>query len=374
VKQALQKANITLVNDWQDSSGIHHGEATIGGITFSLQFTWPLSTSGTIQLPSNETLPVSDIRDFTGKLALQVGINGLLPPLQYVGLGNFGFSVENFAISFNEGDPLSAEVVFNIPGWDALNKLQFKVIQPKLNVVLGFVDQTFRVRAKGFMTSVQNSVDPRWNSNRLPIKLAFPENLRESLEISVADKNAVVEFSSLISLLSNRIDNQTLQVIKAFSKNITVQKLILRIPAGLSSISIIDVKTVSTSPLSIHGKMMMTNATFELTEEGTFFHAAIDTCGQQVSVNMLKNSSQYLTLETANKERSKNTPISIEAFLACVEAANERRPDTNFIQMNVSSYEFHLQTFQINYKLMPKISITKIGIVLSLPSQWNIFS
>ncbi|KAK2553613.1 hypothetical protein P5673_025106 [Acropora cervicornis] len=109
VKQALQKANITLVNDWQDSSGIHHGEATIGGITFSLQFTWPLSTSGTIQLPSNETLPVSDIRDFTGKLALQVGINGLLPPLQYVGLGNFGFSVENFAISFNEGDPLSAE-------------------------------------------------------------------------------------------------------------------------------------------------------------------------------------------------------------------------------------------------------------------------
>ena len=374
VKQALQKANITLVNDWQDSSGIHHGEATIGGITVSLQFTWPLSTSGTIQLPSNQTLPVSDIRDFTGKLALQVGINGLLPPLQYVGLGNFGFSVENFAISFNEGDLLSAEVVFNIPGWDALNKLQFKVIQPKLNVVLGFVDQTFKVRAKGFMTSVQNSVDPRWSSNRLPIKLAFPENLRDSLEISLADKNAVVEFSSLISLLSKRIDNQTLQVIKAFSENITVQKLNLRVPAGLSNISIIDVKTVSTSPLPIHGKMMMTNATFELREEGTFFHAAIDTCGQQVSVNMLKNSSQYLTLETANKERSKNTPISIEAFLTCVEAANESRPDTNFIQMNVSSYEFHLQTFQINYKLMPKISITKIGIVLSLPSQWNIFS
>ena len=368
----MRKENIDLVNIWQDSSGVQHGEATIGGLHFPLQFPWPLGTSDTIQIPNNQTLPIPDIRDFVERITKQVCINGSLPPLQLVGLANFGFSVESFVIYFNERNLSSAKMVFNIPGWDALNKFRFKVVQPKLNLLFDFVNRTFKTRAKGFMASIKSQDYPK--NNGLPIELAFPENLRYSLEISVADKTAVLEFSSLIGLLTARMDIEHLRAISDLSQNITVPKLHLRVSAGLSNISIVNMKTVSTRPFPVLGKVIMNNATLELTEIENSFNSAIDICGQRLWVNMLKDTSQYLTLEAAQEERRRNTSISIKALLICVEEIKERRPDINFVQMNVSPNEFRLDRFQINYKLRPKLKMAKFGILVDLPSQWNVFS
>ena len=375
MKQALRTVNIDLVNIRQDSSGVQHGNVTIGGLDFSLQFPWPLDNNGTLKLPSNHSLPVPDIRDFTGKLTHQVGINGSLPPLQLVGLGNFGFSIETFVIQFNEGNPSSIEMIFNIPGWDALNKFQFKVMQPKLNIELGFLNLVFNARAKSFMVTSFNQVDSRSSNKGLPIELAFPENQHNYLEISVADKYAIVEFDFLVPLLSARMERETLAAIADISQNITVSTLTLRVSAGLSNISIVSVTAVSTRPFSVLGKMVMSNATLELTEIGNSFHVSIYICqGQQLFVNMRSDKSQNLILETAREDKNKSISISIEAFLSCVEKIVERRPDINFMRMNISSYEFRLQQFQIIYKLRPKVELAKISILAALPSEWNVFN
>ena len=376
VKLALRIVNIDLVNNWRDSSGDQHGDVTIGGLKFSLQFPWPLGINGTIQLTSNQKLPVPDIRDFSRRLAHQVGINGSLPPLQLVGLGNFGFSIETLAISFNEGNLSSFEMVFNIPGWDALTKFRFKVVQPKLNVNLGFPSRTLKWRAKGFLVSINqdDQVDPRSDNKSLPIILSLPENQRDSLEISVADTNAVVEFNSLVPLLAARMDRETLEAISDISKNITVKTLKLRIPARLSNISIVNMKTVSLKSFSVLAKMVISNATLQLTETGNSFYAAIYTCGQQLSVNMLKGMSDYLIFELTREEKRKNASISIEAFLSCVEEIKNRRPDINFMRMNVSWYEFRLQQFQVKYRFRPKLKLASIAILVTLPSQWNVFN
>ena len=374
VKQALRTVNIDLVNNRQDSSGVQRGNVTIGGLDFSLQFPWPLDNNGTLKLPSNHNLPVPGIRDFTGKLTHQVGINGSLPPLQLVGLGNFGFSIETFVISFNEEKPSSIEMIFNIPGWDALNKFQFKVMQPKLNIEMSFLNLVFNARAKGFMASI-NQGDPRSSNKGLPIELAFPENQREYLEISIADEYAIIEFNSLVPMLSARMDKNTLEAISDISQNITVPKLNLRLSAGLSNISIINMTTVSTRPFPVLGKMDMNNATLELTEKGNAFQVAIYICqGQQLLVNMRSETSQYLILESAREGNHRNASISIEDFLLCFEEITERRPDINFMRMNVSSYEFRLQHFQIIYKLKPKLQLAKIGILVALPREWNVFN
>ena len=197
--QALREVNIELVNNWQDSHGIQHGDVTIGGLNFSLQFPWPFDISGTIQLPSNHKFPIPDIGDFSGRLTNQVGINGSLPPFHLVGLGNFGLSMETFLLSFKEGNVSSIKMVFIIPEWNALKQFQFNIVQPKLNVRLDFLNRTFTVKAKGFMVS-NLEIDPQWNKTGLPIELVFSESIGGSLEIHIADKNATMEFNFLMPL------------------------------------------------------------------------------------------------------------------------------------------------------------------------------
>ena len=373
MKQALRKGNIDLVNSWQDSSGVQHGEVTIGGLSCSLQFPWPLDINGNIQLTSNQKLPVPDIRDFAGRLTRQVGISGLLPPLHLVGLGDFGFSIETLVISFNKGNLSSIEIVFNIPGWDALNKFGFKVVQPKLNVKLSFRSRTLKWKAKGFLVSI-NQVHSLSDNKGLPIVLNFPKNEHDSLEISVADTNAVVEFKSLVPLLASRMAREILEAINDISQNITVPKLNLRVSVRLSNISIVNMKTVSISAFSVFSKMVLNNATLELTETGYSFDAAIYTCGQQLLVTMLKDTSDYLTFEATREEMGRNTSVSIRVFLSCVEEIKDRRPEINFMRMNVSSYEFRLQQFEVKYKLRPKLELDMIAILVTLPSEWNVFN
>ena len=102
--EALRKVNISLVNSRINSPGAQRGDVTFAGVKVSLEFPWPLDKNGTMQLPSNQRLPIPDVRDFARQLWRQVKINGLLPPLQLFGLGNYGLSMETFLISFQAGN------------------------------------------------------------------------------------------------------------------------------------------------------------------------------------------------------------------------------------------------------------------------------
>lgn len=104
VDQVLRKANIEPVNIWNESSGLHHADVTIGSLNISVQFPWPLNKSGSIQLPSNKNFPVPDIYDFAERFTKQVGVNGSLPSFQLVGVGNFGFAIDVFTLSFDDGN------------------------------------------------------------------------------------------------------------------------------------------------------------------------------------------------------------------------------------------------------------------------------
>ena len=369
VKWAVRKANIVLVNTWNDSSGLQHAEATIGGLNISLQFPWPMSTDGSIELPSNRRLPVPDIRNFAGRLAHQVGINGSLPPLHLAGVGNFGFSIETFLLSFDEGNMSSIQIGFSIPGWDALNKFQFKVVQPKLVIQLGFLNKTFQVKAKGFITALDQVVSHS-KSTGLPVQLVFPKHLGNSLEIGVADLNAIAGFDYLVPLLSARMDEEILKTISGISQNIKVPKFVLRVASGFSNITIVNIKTTSMRPFKVLGKMTITNATFELTQTQQFFHANVDICGQQFSVAMLKDNSQFLTLEVNKDIKS---PFPIKSFLSCVEERSDRRPDIKFVRMNPSSFAFRLDQLKISLRSQPKLELAKIIILAGLPTEWNIF-
>ena len=369
VKQALLKANIELGNIWNDSSGLQHAQATIGSLNISLQFPWPINSSGIIHLPSNETIPVPNIQEFAGRLASQVGINGSLPPLQLVGVGNFGFAIETFVISFDKGNVSSIQMAFSIPGWDALNKFQFKVVQPKLKLQLGFLTQKYNVIATGFITAI-NQVSHS-NIPGLPIELTLPENPDEFLEIRVADRNAVVDLSSLVSLLSARMDRDTLEAISDISQSITVPTFILRVAAGLSNFSIVNVTTISTKPFAVLGKMIVINATLELSDSINSFQATIESCGQRFLLNMFKGKGQFLTMEVSRSKKPNNMSVYIEGLLSCAEEIEERRPDISFMQLNIS---FPLHVFQISYRLKPKLELANISILVGLPSDWNIFS
>ena len=371
--RALRKVNIKVVNNWKGVSKEQHGDVTIGGLNFSLQFPWPLDTNGAIQLPSNQSLPIPDIRDFAGRLTHQVGINGSLPPFQLVGLGHFGLSMETFVLSFKAGNVSLIEMTFSIPGWDALKKFQFRIVQPKLNIELNFLNRKFKARAKGFMVSGYQ-VDSQSSKKGLPTELVLPEDQHDSLEIRVADKNAIVKFNSLIPLLSAFMDTETLGAISDISQNIVVPNLHLRVAAGLSNVSIVNMKTVSTRPFSVLGKVIIKNATLELTENGNSFYVIVNTCKQQLSVHLLNDTRQYLTLGAASEQKQRNTSIAMEAFLSCVTDEKARRPDISFMRMNVSSYKFGLQQFQIQYILKPKPNLAKIALVVTLPSEWNVFS
>ncbi|XP_078377353.1 uncharacterized protein LOC144660575 isoform X1 [Oculina patagonica] len=372
VKEALRKASIELVNIRNDTSGVQHAEAIIGSLNISVQFPWPMNTSGTIQLPSNHSLPVPDIHDFAGKLAHQVGINGSLPSLHLVGVGNFGFSVEKFILSFAEGNISSIEMAFKIPGWDALNKFHFKVVQPKLIVYIGFMNQTFKVRANGFISEL-NEVVSHSNIPGLPIELFFPESPQDSLEIHVADKNAVVDFNSLVPLLSAHTNRETLEAIGSISQSIKVLSFTIRVAPGFSNISVVNVLAISTKSVIVLGKMVIRNATLELTETRNSFQVDIDICGQQLTVAtyILKDPKQYLTFETL---REVNISISIEDLFSCIEERKDHRPDTNFMRMNVPSSGFRLELFTITYRLVPKPEFAEIAILIGLPIEWNILN
>ena len=131
---------------------------------------------------------------------------------------------------------------------------------------------------------------------------------------------------------------------------------------------------VSKRPFSVFENMTISNATLVLTETGNSFHATINTCGQQISVNLLKDTAQYLILEAVREEMKKNTSISIAAFISCLGKTIERRPNINFMQMNASRYKFRLKKFQLKYKLRPKLELAKIGILVALSNEWNVLS
>ena len=370
VREALRKANIDLVNSWNESLRVQHADATIGRLNIPVQFPWPLNTGGTIQMPTNRSFPVPDITDFAGSLTHQVGINGSLPPFHLVGVGNFGFSLETFLISFDEGNVSSIQIVFRIPGWDAFNKFQFKVVQPKLIIQLGFTNRTFEVQAKGFVAELNQEVSSS-KSSGLPIQLFFPKHPDDSLQIHASDKTAVVDFNSLAPLFSTVADvRDTLKAISDISQTITVPTFILHVAPGFSNISIINVTTISVRPFTIVGKIIITNATFELSQAQGLFRAVIEICGQQLRVAMLKDTGQHLTLEA---EKHRHLSIAIEAFLSCVDERNDRRPDTNFMRMNLSSSLFGLDLLKINYRLQPKLELAKLIILARLPADWNIF-
>lgn len=164
VEQVLRKANIQLVNIWNDGSGLHHADVSIGSLKISVQFPWPLSESGSIHLQRNQSFPVPNIYEFAERLTQQVGANGSLPSFQLVGIGNFGFAIDIFTLSFDDGNLSLIEMVLSIPGWDAFTKFQLKIIEPKLIVQLGFLPQTFKVKAKGFIATV----------NQVPSNLSIP--------------------------------------------------------------------------------------------------------------------------------------------------------------------------------------------------------
>ena len=370
VKETLRRAKIDLVNSWNDSLGVQHADAVIGRLNIPVQFPWPLNTSGTIQLPTNRSFPVPDINDFAGRLTHQVGINGSLPPFHLVGVGNFGFSIETFLISFDEGNVSSIQLVFRIPGWDAFNKFQFKVVQPKLHILLGFTNQTFEVQAKGFIAALNQAVSGS-KSLGLPIRIFFPKHPYDSLEIHASDENAVIDFNSLASLFSTVADvRDTMKAITDIFQTIAVPTFILHVAPGFSNISIVNVTTISLRPFTIVGKIIITNATFELSQVQDSFRAVIDICGQQFRVVMLKDSGQYLTLEA---EKHRNSSVAIEAFLSCVNERNDRRPNTNFMRMNLSSSLFGLDLLKINYRLQPKLELAKMIILARLPANWNVF-
>ena len=375
MKQALRKANIELVNIKNDTSGVHHAEVLIGSLKISVQFPWPMNASGTIQLPSNHSFPVPDIYDYAGELAHQVGINGSLPSLHLVGVGNFGFSVETFIISFAEGNVSFIEMVFNMPGWDALNKFHFKVVQPKLSVYIGFLNHTFNVRAKGFVSAL-NQVVSHSNISGLPIEFSLPEHPQDSLEIHIADKNAMVDFFSLVPLLSAHTNRETLEAVSSILQTITVPKFTLRVAPGFSDISIVNVLTISTKPMIVLGNIVISNATLELTETRNSFQADINMCGQHLTVAtyILKDSKQYLTLEALREVTNRNISISMEDLFSCIEERKEYRPDTNFMRMNGSSSGFRLDLLQITYRLVPKPEFAKMAIRIGLPTEWNILN
>ena len=373
VTEALRKVNIDLVNRRLHSSGLQHGDATIAGIKVSLAFPWPLDKNGTMQLPSNQRLPIPDVRDFARQLWRQVGINGLLPPLQLVGIGNYGLSVETFRLSFKAGNVSAVQITFNIPGRDALYQLKFKIVQPKLNIELDFLRRQANVKAKGFLVSL-NYEESRLKNRGLPIELIFPDDLGGSMETTVADKSAVVEFNSLMPLLSSFMNMKALEAIRRISQNITVPMLHLRLAAGLSNISIVNVTMVSTRPFLVLGKVTISTATLELTENGNSFHATINICGQDISVNMRNDTSgDYLILEAAGEEKQRTASITLDTFLSCFEDLKERRPDINFMRMNNSSYSFGLKQFRIRYKMRPNLQLADIIVLFQLPSEWNVF-
>ena len=373
VTEALRKVNIDLVNSRLHSSGFQHGDATIAGVKVSLAFPWPLDKNGTMQLPSNQRLPIPDVRDFARQLWRQVGINGLLPPLQLVGIGNYGLSVETFRLSFKAGNVSAVQIVFNIPGRDALHQLKFKIVQPKLNIDLDFLRRQANVKAKGFLVSL-NYVESRLKNRGLPIELIFPDDLGGSMETTVADKSAVVEFNSLMPLLSSFLNTKSLEAIRRISQNITVPMLHLRLAAGLSNISIVNVTMVSTRPFLVLGKVTISTATLELTENGNSFHATINVCGQDISVNMRNDTSgDYLILEAAEEEKQRTASITLDTFLSCFEDLKEHRPDINFMRMNNSSYSFGLKQFRIRYKMSPNLQLADIIVLFQLPSEWNVF-
>lgn len=371
VDQVLRKANIEPVNIWNESSGLHHADVTIGSLNISVQFPWPLNKSGSIQLPSNKNFPVPDIYDFAERFTKQVGVNGSLPSFQLVGVGNFGFAIDVFTLSFDDGNLSSIDMMFSIPGWDALNKFQFKVVEPKLIVQLGFLPQAFKVRAKGFIAAI-NQVASNLSIPGLPIEIDFPESPDDLLQISGADENAVVDFNSLVPLFSSHMDRNTLEAIGDISQSIKVPQLFLRVAPGLSNISIVNVTTISTKPFLVLGKVTIRNATLELTEPSNTFEATIEICGQQLSVTMLKDTKRFLTLDATRDAKHGNTSISIDSLLSCVEERKERRPDTAFMRMNVSSFEFRLYLLKINYSMRPKLTLASMVILIGIPTEWNV--
>ena len=181
VTDALRKVNISLVNSRLNSPGAQRSDVTFAGVKVSLEFPWPLDKNGTMQLPSNQRLPIQDVRDFARQLWRQVGINGLLPPLQLFGLGNYGLSMETFLISFQAGNTSEVQITFNIPGWDALHQFKFKIVQPKLHIKLDFLRRKADVKAKGFLVSL-NYVESKLKNRGLPFELTFPDNLNDTDE------------------------------------------------------------------------------------------------------------------------------------------------------------------------------------------------
>ena len=371
VEQVLRRANIQLVNIWNDSSGLHHADVSIGSINISVQFPWPLNESGSIHLQRNQSFPVPNIHDFAERLTKQVGASGSLPSFQLVGIGNFGFAIDIFTLSFHDGNVSLIEMVLSIPGWDAFTKFQLKIIEPKLIVQLGFLPQTFKVKAKGFIATV-NQVPSNLSIPRLPIEIAFPESPHELLEISGTHKNAIVDFNLLAPLFSSHMDRNTLEAIGGISQSIKVPKFFLRVAPGLSNISIVNITTVSTKPFLVVGKVTIINAKLELIETRNTFQATIETCGQQVLVAMLKDTNRFLTLEAMGDEKRGNTSISIVSLLSCVEERTERRPDTDFMGMNASSLKFRLYLFKIDFSLKPKLKLANMVILIGLPTEWNV--
>lgn len=264
------------------------------------------------------------------------------------------------------------EMAFSIPGWDALNKFQFKVVQPKLRIQIGFLPQsTFKVTATGFIAAINQAVLSS-SITGLPIELVFPENEYDFLEIRGADEDAIVDLNSLVPLLSSYTDRKILSAIEDISESIKVPKFSIRVAPGLSNISVVNVTTCSTKPFLVLGKVSLRNATLELSENRNSFRATIEICGQQLPVTMLKDANQYLTLEAVRNVKHENKSISIDGFLSCVEEREERRPDTNFMEMNVSSIEFRLYLFKINFSLRPKLKLVSIAILVGLPRGLNI--
>ena len=343
-------------------------------MNISLEFPWPLNTSGSLDLMRNQIISIPDIQDFVLKCMHLVGINGTFPSLNLVGLGNFGFSIEKFVISLDKGNLSRIQMTCNVPGWDALNKFKIKLVEPKLHIQLDFQSESFSASARGFITKGKDVGSGPYLPG-LPVELTLPQNVTEFLEIRCVDERATVHFTQLLSLLSIHIERETLKAISELCNMVEVPMLLLRVPPGLPTLSLERITVTSTERFTVLGNVTISNATLDITEGRMSFSASIDICGQYLTVAMTETKSgQHMTFETLKNGNYINVSMLLGAFISCVEKRKERQPDISFGHMKSSLADIQLPKLKINYTLNPKVEATSITIVLEFLAQWNAFS
>ena len=363
--------NIVLTHITAITTGLYQAQAVFGTVNLKLQFSWPLDANGTVKLAENLNLTIPDFGLFLNEVQSQVGINCTLPFLSTIGIGNYGLSLSNIELKFEDKILVEVKTEVRIPGWDALDAFKLKILHPKVLLILKL--KTFKsllIKATGSLALGREIPVEKY----LPVEFKIPIQRSEPLTFKVLNSSRVIPYDYLNGLLTVSKGLRVPGIASQALQNMHVQKLQLSLSNGLSKISHLELIVVAASPWLIGGEFSLENVRLSVNQTGVSFTVTAKVGNEILTFVVPDISSQSgYTLKLHNKTTLPDMESTIKTLLNKTLAGKAvSLPNFTFAKIIGFGLSGKLKRFEFKFSGQPR-NLVDISVAVDIANGWQLF-